>query len=288
MPAPPCPKCGAKTIFAGYDPWCPSCGWNREEAGKRLRKAARKAPLYYVFAVVLFGVFFRVWHEPRPSTLVIVFLLPLVPMLLLYVSLRWSRKRYEAAVRDFEAGARPGAPPQAAQERRAPAADFKPLLEIPRPRQVRVSRRGRSNLVIAMTGVAAFDLIFIAHLWREYTAAGSLAALPRADWMWMALAVAIALIPYATWKNVKRQRALLETGEVAVATVLRQFSNRPTFTIQYEFLDAQGQKLTGLATDTTRSLYEGMSVPVFYDAQDPGRRVAQCESFCEVALRGRE
>jgi hypothetical protein len=288
MPAPPCPKCGASTIFAGYDPWCPLCGWNREEAGKRLRSTTRKAPLYYVFAMVMFGSFFRVWHEPQPFTLIIVFVLPLVPMLLLYASLRWSRNRYETAVRDFEAGVHSAARPKEAQAARPAAPDFKSLLEMPRPRPVRVSRKGRSSLLIAMTGVAAFDLIFLTHVWRSYRAAGSLSALPRADWVWMVFALAIALIPYATWKNVQRQRALLVTGEVAIAKVLRQFSNRSTFTIQYEFSDALGQKVTGLATDTTRSFYEGMNVPVFYDAQNPGRRVVQCESFCEVILPGPE
>jgi uncharacterized protein (DUF983 family) len=284
MPAPPCPKCGATTVFAGYDPWCPSCGWNREEAGNRLRRAARKAPLFYIFAAVIFGVFFQAWRNPQPATLAIVFVLPLVPVLLLYASLRWSRKKYEAAVRDFEAGIRPAAPSQPARALSPAAGEFQSLLEMPRPRPVRVSRKGRSNLLIALAGVAAFDLIFLAHIWTAYKEAGSFQALPRADWMWLMLAVAMALIPYATWKNVKRQRALLETGEVALATILKQFGNRSTFSIQYEFRDAQGLKVTGLATDNTRSLYEGMNVPVFFDAQNPKQRVAQCESFCEVAL----
>ena len=288
MPAPPCPKCGARTVFAGYDPWCPSCGWNREEAGNRLRRATRKAPLYYIFAAVMFAVFFHVWRDHQPFALIVVFLLPLVPLLLYYATLRWSRRKYDAAVRDFEAGVRPAAQVLPARAVKTAAADFRLLLELPRPRPVRVSRKGRSNLMIAMTGVAAFDLIFLAHVWSAYKAAGSFAALPRADWMWMVLAIAIGLIPYATWKNVKRQKALLETGEVALATVLRQFSNRSTFTIQYDFRDPQGQKVTGLANDTTRALYEGMSVPVFFDANNSRQRVAQCESFCEVILPGQE
>jgi hypothetical protein len=287
MPAPPCPKCDAKTIFAGYEPWCPSCGWNREEAGKRLRSAFRKIPFYYVLTVVLFGMFFHVWRELQPLTLFIVFVLPAVPMLALYGTLRWSRTRYEVAVRDSKAGVFAASQPQPAASSKPPA-DFRLLAEMPRPRPVRVSGKGRANLVIAMVGVAAFDLIFVIHVWRSYRAAGSFAALPRADWMWLLLAVGIALIPYATWKNVQRQKELLSTGEVAVARVVQQMRNRATFMIQYEFQDAQGQKVTGLAADTTRSFYEGMSVPVFFDAQDSRRRVVQCESFCEVVLRGKE
>lgn len=288
MPAPPCPKCGAKTIFAGYDPWCPSCGWNREEAGKRLRSALRKIPFYYVLTVVLFGMFFQVWHAPQPFTLFIVFVLPAVPMLGLYATLRWSRTRYEAAVRDSAAGVFTGAQREPAGSPKPVPADFKLLLEMPRPRPVRVSSRGRANLVIAMAGVAAFDLIFLIHVWRSYTAAGSFAALPRADWIWLLLAAGIALIPYATWKNVQRQKALLSTGEAALARVLRQMRNRSTFMIQYEFQDAQGQTVKGFATDVTRSVYEGMSVPVYFDAQDSRRRIVQCESFCEVVLPGQK
>jgi len=288
MPAPPCPKCGAATTFAGYDPWCPSCGWNREQAGKRLGAATRKIWVYYVFAAVMFGAFFRVWNNPQRSTLLFVFVLPLVPLLLLYASLRWSRGRYEKAMRDYDAGVRPDASPPPTQAARPASTDFKTLLEISRPRPVRVSKKGRSNLVIAMAGVAAFNIIFLANAWQKLSAAGSFAALSRADWLWLVFAVAMLLIPYMTWKNVQRQRALLENGEMALATVVRQFSNRSTSTVQFEFQDASGEKQRGLATDNTRSLYEGMTVPVFYDPQNPRLRVAQCESFCEVILPGGE
>jgi hypothetical protein len=253
-----------------------------------LRSAVRKIPFYYVLSVVLFGLFFRVWHNPQPYVLFFVFVLPAVPMLVLYGTLRWSRKRYEAAVQDSAAGVLAASEPVPAASPSEPPPDFRLLLEMPRPRPVRVSSKGRTNLAIAMLGVAAFALIFLIHVWSSYRAAGSFADLPRADWLWLALAAGIALLPYATWKNVQRQKALLATGEVALARVVRQMSNRSTFTIQYEFQDAKGQTVKGFATDVTRSVYEGMSVPVFFDAQDPGRRVVQCESFCEVALRERE
>jgi len=284
MPAPQCPKCGAKTVFAGYDPWCPSCGWNREEAGKRLRRATGKIPFYYVLFALMFGVFFRVWHHPAPATLMFVFVFPLVPLVLLYASLRWSRSRYDAAVRESAAGIYAGRHP--AESQKTPLPDYRPLMEIPRPRPVRISRTGRRNLVIAMLGVAAFDLIFAIHVWQRYRAVGSLAALPLGDWMWLALTVAIATFPWLTWKNVQKQKALLTDGEVALARVVGQSRGSSTYTIQYEFQDLQGQTQRGLATDSSHSLYEGMTVPVFFDAQNPKRRVLLCESSCEVILPG--
>jgi len=282
MPAPQCPECGAKTIFAGYDPWCPSCGWNREEAGKRLRRATGKIPFYYVLFALMFGTFFRVWHDPTPATLMFVFVFPLVPLILLYASLRWSRSRYETAVRDSEAGVYASRHPVESQK--APLPDFRPLLEIPRPRPVRISSTGRRSLTIAMLGVTAFDLIFAVHVWQRYRAAGSLAALSLADWIWLALALAIATFPYLTWKNVQQQKALLAEGEAALARVVGQMRGSSTYTIQYEFQDSQGQTQRGLATDSSRSLYEGMTVPVFFEAQNPKRRVVLCESSCEVIL----
>ncbi|HUJ41915.1 MAG TPA: DUF3592 domain-containing protein [Candidatus Acidoferrales bacterium] len=284
MPAPGCPKCGAKTIFAGYDPWCPACGWNREEAGRRLRRATRKVPFGYLFFVVTFGLFFRVWHDPRPATLLFVFVFPLVPVLALYASLLWSRSRYEAAVRESAAGVYAGRHP--AESQKTPPQDYRALLEMPRPRPVRISRRGRTNLLIAMLGVSAFDLIFAILVWQRYRAAGSLAALPLGDWLWFGLTVAIATFPYLTWRTMQRQKALLADGEVTLARVVQHTQGGSTFTIQYEFQDSHGQTLSGLATDSSRSIYEGMTVPVFFDPQNPSLRVLSCESLCEVVLPG--
>ena len=288
MPAPPCPQCGAQTRFGGYEPWCPACGWNREVAAVRLRKSSRAIPLYYLISVVMFGTFSRVWHAPRPFTLLIVFVFPAVPLLLLYASLRWSQKRFERDLSDAEAGVRPAAPAGAAPPAPAPAADLRILKEMPRPRPVRMSRRGKINLLVVMIAVASFDFIFLVMAWKRHASAGSLAGLSKTDWMWMGIALLLALAPLGVCKNLQKQKALLESGEVALARVLRRMRDDSGATIQYEFEDPQGNKSSGMASDMTRSLYEGMSVIVFFDAQNSRRRVAQCECFCEVVLPGGE
>jgi hypothetical protein len=288
MPAPPCPQCGAATRFAGYDPWCPSCGWNREVAGERLRRASRSIPLYYLLSVTLFGLFFRVWKSPQPITLLFVFGMPLVPLGLLYASLRWSRSRFERDLREAAVGVRPSAASGATPPALPVNDDLRILREMPRPRPVRLSRKGKTNLAVAMTGVTGFAAIFILRAYTRYVVAGSLAALSGADWVWLGVAFLLAWTPYATWKNVQRHKVLMESGEVTLARVLRHIGNTSNPTIQYEFEDTSGQKVSGMASDMSRSIYEGMSVIVFFDAQDSRRRVAQCECFCEVVLRGSE
>jgi len=288
MPAPPCPQCGAQTRFGGYEPWCPACGWNREVAAARLRRPSRAIPFFYLISVVMFGAFFRVWHAPRPFTLLIVFVFPAVPLLLFYASLRWSQKRFERDVRDAEAGVRPAAPPELAPPAPSPAADLRILKEMPRPRPVRMSRRGKINLLVTMITVAAFEFIFLLMAWKRYASGGRLAGLSKTDWMWTGFALLLALAPLGVWKNLQKQKALLESGEIALARVLRRMRDESSSTIKYEFEDAQGNKASGMASDMTQSLYEGMSVVVFFDAQNSRRRVAQCECFCEVVLPGVE
>ena len=60
-----CPKCGAVVKPPGYKPYCPSCGWNREIAGKYLRSEIRFG--YAILAPIGMG------HSLLTSSLVQVF-----------------------------------------------------------------------------------------------------------------------------------------------------------------------------------------------------------------------
>jgi hypothetical protein len=50
---------------------------------------------------------------------------------------------------------------------------------------------------------------------------------------------------------------------------------------EYEFSDYQGQAHKGFGLDYTEKLYEGMSVPVFYDRDNPKRQIAYCSTMHE-------
>jgi hypothetical protein len=52
--------------------------------------------------------------------------------------------------------------------------------------------------------------------------------------------------------------------------------------IEYEFSDYQGQTHRGLGSDRTEKLYEDMTVPVFYDRDNPKRQIAYCATLHEI------
>jgi hypothetical protein len=52
--------------------------------------------------------------------------------------------------------------------------------------------------------------------------------------------------------------------------------------VEYEFSDYQGQTRKGLGFDYTEKLYEGMSVAVFYDRDNPQRQIAYCSTMHEI------
>jgi len=49
---------------------------------------------------------------------------------------------------------------------------------------------------------------------------------------------------------------------------------------------AAGRTFRSQGSDETRLLCDGMTVPVFFDARDPKRRVLYCEALCEVIPPG--
>lgn len=81
-----------------------------------------------------------------------------------------------------------------------------------------------------------------------------------------------------------KQKQLLADGELSMARVADRVLARNGPNIRYEFTTLLGEQLSGSAQDGTRKLSVGMSVPVFYDPQNPKRQLALCASFYEVVL----
>ena len=73
------------------------------------------------------------------------------------------------------------------------------------------------------------------------------------------------------FRNRLRERQLLSNGELTSGYVISQNNGRYTQSIQYCFTPSGGKLISGRCADASRSLYEGMTVPVFYDADNPGR-----------------
>jgi hypothetical protein len=58
--------------------------------------------------------------------------------------------------------------------------------------------------------------------------------------------------------------------------------------LTYSFEDAHGIRYQGACTGSSRELLAGMAFPLFYDREQPHRRVASCESDFEVVLPSEE
>ena len=100
------------------------------------------------------------------------------------------------------------------------------------------------------------------------------------------LLVPIAVIygyPFAFFRNRFRERQLLASGELTSGYVTTQNNGRYVHSIQYCFRLAAGKLITGRCNDDSRSLYEGMTVPIFYDVEDPTRSVPLDCSLTRIA-----
>src|SRR5579863_432815 len=62
----------------------------------------------------------------------------------------------------------------------------------------------------------------------------------------------------------------------------RQWNDKDNASIEYEFKDFTGELQRQMGNDTTRKLYEGMTVPVFYDRENPKRQIPYCATLHEV------
>jgi hypothetical protein len=123
----------------------------------------------------------------------------------------------------------------------------------------------------------------------KWLASKSFASFHLVDWFgllvfgfffWLGISVLLASF---------RQRELMRNGEVAVASVLSQATHaRSGSWVTYSFEDAHGIRQGGGCYDRTRELSKGMSYLVFYEGEQPTRRVASCDCDFEIVLPNEE
>lgn len=292
MVAPPCPLCHGATRFAGNKPYCPSCGWNRDVALADVRGTLVILP----FGIFLMGgfVFFMIhfWHFRNPYQIAIFTVFPAIGILINYIVSRRSLATLQslpaptmrAATVPYNSFASSAAIAEkssgAAIE---PSAQQQALLRTSRPREIRMSTRGRFSLSVAFVGVMGFAAIFGVHLYTIWQRKLSVAAFTPGDWVIAAIVALMLLLPYAMWRSQVRECDLLENGELALATVVRQWrGDKGSSSVEYEFKDFQGETRKGMGFDYTEKLFEGMPVAVFYDRDDPKRQIAACSTLHEV------
>jgi hypothetical protein len=293
MVAPPCPLCHGATRIGGNKPYCPNCGWNRDVALADVRGTLVILP----FGIFLMGgfVYFmvRFWHFRNPYQIAIFTVFPAIAILINYVVSRRSLATLQslpapamrAATVPYNSFASSAAGGVAASSNATvePNAQQKSLLQTSRPREIRMSTRGRFSLSVAFVGVMGFAAIFGVHLYTIWQRKLSVAAFTPGDWVIAVIVAFMLLLPYAMWRSQVRECDLLENGEVALATVVRQWKgDKGSSSVEYEFKDFQGETRKGIGFDYTEKLFEGMPVTVFYDRDNPKRQIPACATFHEV------
>jgi len=219
--------------------------------------------------------------------LALFFAVPLIAFLISYTKTRGNLNRLlalpspsvdSAAVASSDTATAGGSP--------ALSAEYQALVHIPAPRRVRMARRATMNLLAPMAVVVLFEAIIFGHLFFTWARAHSFAIFETRDWAAMVLGVLLLFIPLSVWRGQARERDLLENGEIAVAKIVKQWSVRNGASIVYEFTDSSGEQRRQGGFDYTGKLYEGASVPVFYDRENPKRQVAACSALHEVVSVG--
>ena len=293
MPAPQCPNCHGATRFAGNHPYCPNCGWNRDVAIANLRGSLKMMPVGVIAFAGFAAFMIRGWHFRNPIQIAIFAGFPAFAILFNYIFARNSLAKLEAmpapAARPeaasggsgFAGGRSEGGDTGLASSAEA-SAKYQALIRASLPREIRMSLRGRFGIIGAIVFSWGIAIATGLHVYTLWVPQHSFVRFRGGDWITAAVGMLLLLVPYGVWRGQVKECDLLENGEVALAKVIRQWSDKNGASIECEFKDFSGQPHKLIASDTSRTLYEGMSVPVFYDRDNPNRQIAYCATLHEV------
>lgn len=289
-----CPNCHATARRAGNTLYCASCGWNRDGAIAVLRGNLKMMP----FGIVVFAGFtafmVRGWHFRNPMQIAIFCGVPAFGMLLNYVFAKRSLATLEALP---ALAPRPAAPSDGSafgvSGRASSAADevpttpeasakYQALLRTSRPREIRMSSSGKFGIIAGTLFSLGLATAFGAHIYTKWALHQSFVQFKGEDWVVGGIGILLLLVPYGIWRGQKKECDLLENGDVALGKVTRQWTGKDTSSISGEFKDSSGQVRNFSGFDNTKSLFVGMTVPVFYDRENPTRQIAYCATAHEV------
>lgn len=278
-----CPKCGAAADVAVGTPYCAKCGWNREAAARKLARVTWLLPALIVVLdlVGIIGPGFVMHNWPGA---ILFATLPTLLLGFVYAGARQGLTKLRAP----QGSANPGgdaasfAKTASASVNAEKSEQYNFMVSLPPPRPVRLGARGKIMLTVVLLVVFFLDAFLIWSLYGLWYGARSFADFHGPQIFLACLAALIACVPFFVRRGMVRHKNPMENGAVAMARVTGQRTLKSNSIITYEFEDAEGKTIAGSGNDLTRSLYEGMSVPVFYDAQNSKRQVAACASFFEI------
>jgi hypothetical protein len=291
MPKVNCPHCASPAVrvslMDGYKFYCSRCGWNHEIVRGELSSTI-KVSLFLVTLGVIFAAVVGV-RNPGEGWLWVGIVLAFSALPLFYAlsalhQLRKLRKlSFQPVAHEIgtftvsEMGSASDVPSKTIVFKEK---EFPELVALPRPRKLRMSWKGRGYFAFALIVVGLYTVYGLPAAWSEFSNPHSLRG---RDWTILLPLAVIYGYSIAFFRNRLRERQILANGELASGYVTAQNNGRYTQSIQYCFRLAGGKLITSRCNDASRSVYEGMTVPVFYDAENPTRNIPLDCSLTKIA-----
>ena len=279
-----CPRCGVQAgggnRFWGWSkPFCTACGWNVALARDRSRSQLRQMGLGLIVVAIILG--YDAYSArgkfdlfPFGFFLILIGLCAIVSWkrLKLLVNARLPPDPSSTSASQISATAR---------AKQAREATYQHLQTLPRPRPVRFKSVPRVIFLAFPTSwilIAYFAFKVFPNGLASSSLLTDLAPLLIIVGVWSVISVVVA-------RRAWRDRKLLQEGDFAMATVTRQTltgGRHPRSKITYEFKDRAGVQFHCDTTDDSRTLYEEMETPIFYNPANPTENVPLISASCEL------
>ena len=286
-----CPHCASLAVkvglIDGYKFYCSSCGWNHEIVRGELFLTIKVSFALVALAVILsLVVRLKNPSEGWASAGILVAFSGL-PVYFALSAFHQMRKLGNLSFQSVTDQSRAFTISEMESSSDVPSKtimftekEFPELVALPRPRKLKFTWKGRFYFVFALIVVGLYTVYGLPATWSEFNNPHSSHG---RNWLLLAPLLVIYGNAFAFFRNRFRERQLLANGEVASGYVTAQNNGRYTQSIQYCFRLAGGKLATGRCNDASRSLYEGMTVPVFYDAENPTRSMPLDCSLTRIA-----
>jgi uncharacterized protein (DUF983 family) len=275
-----CPKCGAPApiygAFRSIKPFCGRCGWNlqRAEADAASQSTAATIVPLVIAAVAIIASFSIGWvNSPWFFLIALIFAVVMLLPFFQFVSARKALNTASTTANPNLALAQPPLDPYLQQ-----------LQIAARPRRVRFRFPMATVIMllfIVLVGFLAY--YFPQHATRPSRNAHGL-TITSPFFVALVFLIILAVVPFV---RDRRRLPLMRDGELALGKVTYQENmsqGKSSYSrIGYEFKTSSGQLIQDQAKDLTFSVYEDMTIPVFYDAANPSKNVTPCTTYLRVS-----
>ena len=259
-------------------PFCARCGWNLQRA--ELAVAGKSAattigPLAIGLFAIIIAVLVAQKNPPVASLLpVLVGAILLIPF--------WSRFSMRKAVAAAKFTVNPSL--ASAQPFVDPA--LQQMQSLPRPRRVRFRTPGALKAVLALTLILGFGGLWFATNFKPAPRTPNVRVRSNPSGLVVVPIVFVVLLVVPYFRE-KRNLPLMRDGELALGRVTYQQNvqqGKSNYSrIGYEFKTSSGQLIQDQAKDLTYSVFEDMTIPVFYDPTNPAKNVTPCATYLQVS-----